>query len=132
MSIDVLTENLKEAVKADLEKEEFGHVNVRRARELIRDLGAYVLDVRPPAHVEHENAEEAGIPGAVYIPYPELPAQLDRLPKPKNHPVIVGCKKTRLANRIAGLLLALGYLNVYVLDTDIDNLIECHRAHTEG
>jgi len=131
MSVDVLIENLKEAIKADLEKGEFGHVNVRRARELIKDLGAYLLDVRPPQHVEKENAEEAGIPGALYIPFPELPNQIDRLPKPKNHPVIVGCKQTRLANRVAGILGALGYINVYVLDTDIDNLIECHRAHTE-
>ncbi|RUM90533.1 MAG: rhodanese-like domain-containing protein [Thermovibrio sp.] len=131
MSIEVLTENLKEAIKADREKVEFGHVNVRRARELIRDLGAYILDVRPPQHVENENAEEAGIPGAIYIPFTELPKSLDRLPKPKNHPIIVGCKLTRLANRVAGILEALGYINVYVLDTDIDNLIECHRAHTQ-
>ncbi|ADU96614.1 rhodanese-like domain-containing protein [Thermovibrio ammonificans] len=131
MSMEVLATNLKEAIEAFKEKESFGNVNLHRARELIKDLGAYVLDVRPPEHVERENAEEAGIPGAVYIPFTELHQNLDRLPKPKNHPVVVGCKQTKLANRVAGILAALGYVNVYVLDTDIDNLIECHKAHTQ-
>ncbi|MEO2065586.1 rhodanese-related sulfurtransferase [Thermovibrio guaymasensis] len=132
MSIEILIENLKEAIKADKEKPLYGNVDLHRARELIKELGAFVLDVRPPEHVERENAEEIGIPGAVYIPYPELPENLDRLPKPKNHPILVGCKTGKLANRVAGFLEAMGYVNVYVLDGDIDNLIECHRAHTEG
>ena len=131
-SVDVLLENLKEAVKADKEKPLYGNVELYKARELIKELGAYVLDVRPPEHVERENAEEAGIPGAIYIPYPELPESFDRLPKPKNHPIVVGCKTGKLANRVAGILECLGYVNVYVLDANIDNLIECHKAHTEG
>ncbi|WP_457678806.1 rhodanese-like domain-containing protein [Thermovibrio sp.] len=132
MSVEILIENLKEAIRADKEKPQFGNIDLHKARELIKELGAYVLDVRPPAHVERENAEEAGIPGAVYIPYPEFPENLDRLPKPKNHPIVVGCRKANLANRVAGFLEAMGYVNVFVLDTDIENLIECHRAHTEG
>jgi rhodanese-related sulfurtransferase len=132
MSREIFFENLKEAIKAFQEKENYGHVDLHRARELIKELGAYLLDVRPPEHVVRENAEEAGIPGATYVPFTELVENADRLPKPKNHPVIVACKYGKLANRVAGILAALGYVNVYVLDTDVDNLIECHKAHTEG
>ncbi|MDQ7055840.1 MAG: rhodanese-like domain-containing protein [Persephonella sp.] len=36
--------------------------------------------------------------------------------------IVVGCKLVEFANRVMGYLEALGYKNVYVLDTDIKAL----------
>jgi len=54
-----VSERLKEAIEPNKEKENLGHVTLHQARELIQDAGAVLLDVRPPAKVQGENAQEA-------------------------------------------------------------------------
>jgi rhodanese-related sulfurtransferase len=124
-------ERLKEVIAPNLEKENLGHVDLHRARELIRDAGAVLLDVRPPAKVKGENAQEADIPNALYTPYPEFYDYMESLPRNKADVIVVACLKGWFANRVMGYLEMLGYSNVYVLDTSIEELIEVHKAHTE-
>jgi len=124
-------ERLTSIIKSDMEKENLGHINIHKTRELLRDAGAVLLDVRPPAKVEGENAQEAGIMNAYYIPYTEFADSLDILPSAHVTPIVVGCVKGWFANRIMGYLEFMGYNNVYVLDTNITDLIEVHYAHAE-
>ena len=126
--------NIKEELTAlignDIQKENLGHVDLHKTRELLMDVGAILLDVRPPAKVEGENAQEAGIANTFYTPYPEFAEYLDLLPSDKNTPIVVGCLKAWFANRVMGYLEMMGYTNVYVLETSIVDLIEVHYAHT--
>ena len=118
-------------IKDDLQKEDLGHINIHKTRELIMDVGAVLLDVRPPAKVEGENAEEAGIANAYYMPYTEFSEYLDVLPESHATPIVVACVKGWFANRVMGYLEFMGYNNVYVLDTNIIDLIEVHYAHSK-
>ena len=112
-------------------KENLGMVNLHKTRELLMDAGAILLDVRPPAKVSGENAQEAGIANAYYTPYPGFSEYLDTLPSDHTTPIVVACLKGWFANRVMGYLEMMGYANVYVLDTNIEDLIEVHHAHTE-
>ncbi len=131
----MLHENMNEKIAAiianDTTKDNLGMVDLHKTRELLMDAGAVLLDVRPPAKVEGENAEEAGIANAYYTPYPEFANYLDILPEDHTTPIVVACLKGWFANRVMGYLEALGYENVYVLDTTITSLIEVHHAHAD-
>jgi len=131
-----MTESISERVAAiiahDIKKEGlFGNIDVHKTRELIRDVGALFIDVRPPKRVEGENAQEAGIKNAIYAPYPDFADYIDELPKDKTTPIVTGCLKGWFANRVMGYLELMGYVNVYVLDCPVDMLIEVHHSHTE-
>jgi len=130
--MESVAEKLKEVINPNKEKDNLGHVTLHQTRELIRDAGAILLDVRPPAKVSGENAQEANIPNAYYMPYPEFYSFVDELPKNKSDVIVVACLKGWFANRVMGYLEMLGYTNVYVLDTSIEDLIEVHKAHTES
>ena len=117
-------------IQEDLEKENLGLIAIHKTRELLMDVGAVLLDVGPPAKVEGENAEEAGIANAYYTPYTEFAEYLDVLPEAHATPIIVACAKGWFANRVMGYLEFMGYNNVYVLDTDIAELVEVHYAHS--
>jgi len=117
-------------IKDDLEKENLGLITIHKTRELLMDVGAVLLDVRPSAKVKGENAEEAGIANAYYMPYPEFSEYLDVLPEAHATPIVVACVKGWFANRVMGYLEFMGYNNVYVLDTDIAELVEVHYAHS--
>jgi len=117
-------------IKDDLQKENLGLVSIHKTREMLMDVGAVLLDVRPPAKVEGENAEEAGIANAYYMPYTEFADYLDVLPEAHATPIIVACVKGWFANRVMGYLEFMGYSNVYVLDNDIADLIEVHYGHS--
>ncbi len=127
-----VVEKFAEAIELNKEKPGLGNVDIHKARELIKDAGAILLDVTLPDLVEGENAAEAGIPTAYYTPYPEFPDYIDELPADKTTPIVVACRKAWFANRVKGLLEILGYKNVFVLGDDIKYLIEAHKAHTEG
>ena len=124
-------EELATIIAANKEKPNLGNIDLHKTRELLMDAGAILLDVRPPAKVVGENAQEADIPSAIYAPYPEFADYLDELPSDHTTPIVCGCVKGWFANRVMGYLEMLGYANVYVLDTDIAELVEVHKAHTE-
>ena len=124
-------EELTHIIKRDKEKENLGHVDLQKTRELIMDAGAVLLDVRPSAKVTGENAQEAGIADAYYMPYPEFVEYLDVLPSAHATPIVVACVKGWFANRVMGYLEFMGYNNVYVLDTNIEELIVVHHAHAD-
>jgi len=129
-----MSENIKELasiIENDKQKENLGHVDLHKTRELLMDVGAILLDVRPPAKVAGENAQEAGIANAYYTPYPAFAEYLDILPADKTTPIVIACLKGWFANRIMGYLEMMGYSNVYVLDTTIEDLIEVHHAHAD-
>ncbi|RMD46555.1 MAG: rhodanese-like domain-containing protein [Aquificota bacterium] len=129
MEVDVIA-NLREAIKADKEKENLGHVDIHKARELIEEAGAVLLDVRPPAKVEGENAEEANVPSAYFVPVTEFVEQFEagRIPEDKSTPIILACNLQKFANRVMGYLEAMGYKNLYVLDAPVTDLIEVYKA----
>jgi len=126
----ITKEELAEIIANDVQKENLGLVDLHKTRELLMDGGAILLDVRPPAKVDGDNAQEAGIVNALYTPYPKFANSLELLPTDKNTPIVVGCLKAWFANRVMGYLEIMGYKNVYVLDTTIVDLIEVHYAHT--
>lgn len=124
-------EELTAIIEIDKAKENLGHVNLHETRELLMDVGAILLDVRPPAKVSGENAQEAGIANAYYTPYPSFADYLDILPSDHTTPIVITCLKGWFANRVMGYLEMMGYSNVYVLDTSIEDLIEVHHAHAD-
>ena len=122
---------LSNIIKDDLAKENLGLVDIHKTREMLMDVGAVLLDVRPPAKVKGENAEEAGIANAYYMPYTEFADYFDVLPEAHATPIIVACAKGWFANRVMGYLEFMGYSDVHVLDNDIADLIEVHYAHSK-
>ncbi|WP_297524755.1 rhodanese-like domain-containing protein [Sulfurovum sp.] len=122
---------LTQIIENDTKKENLGNVDLHKTRELLMDVGAILLDVRPAPKVVGDNAQEAGIANAYYTPYPKFAEYLDILPEDKTTPIVVGCLKSWFANRVMGYLEMMGYTNVYVLDTNIVDLIEVHYAHTD-
>jgi rhodanese-related sulfurtransferase len=122
-------EELSAIIEADKNKDNLGMIDLHKTRELLMDVGAVLLDVRPPAKVSGENAQEAGIANAYYTPYPSFTEYLDILPSTHSTPIVVACLKGWFANRVMGYLEMMGYSNVFVLDTSIEDLIEVHHAH---
>ncbi|SFV59239.1 hypothetical protein MNB_SV-8-273 [hydrothermal vent metagenome] len=123
-------ERVETIIQINKEKENLGMVNLHQTRELLMDAGAILLDVRPPAKVSGDNAQEADIANAYYMPYTDFSSYLDELPSDHTGPIVVACLKGWFANRVMGYLEMLGYENVYVLDTNIEELIEVHHAHS--
>lgn len=126
---DKLREELATIIANNKEKPGLGNIDIHKTRELLMDAGAILLDVRPPAKVEGDNAQEADIPNALYTPYPAFTEYLDELPSDHTNPIVCACVKGWFANRVMGYLEMMGYTNVYVLDTNIVDLIEVHKGH---
>jgi len=124
-------ERISEQIEINKEKAELGNVDLQRAIELVKDVGAVVLDVRPPAKVNGENAEEADIPNAYYTPYPEFTNYVDILPNDRTSPIVVACLKGWFANRVKAYLELLGYSNVYTFGGNIEDWITAHKAHAK-
>jgi len=127
-----IKENLQTIIDNNKSKDNLANIDLHKTRELLMEVGAILLDVRPPAKVSGENAQEAGIKNAYYTPYPEFYNYLDLLPADKTTPIVVACLKGWFANRVMGYLEMMGYHNVYVLDRTIEDLIEVHHAHEDN
>ncbi|GAB6033930.1 rhodanese-like domain-containing protein [Galenea microaerophila] len=125
------TENLATIIENDVQKDNLGMVDLHKTRELLMDVGAILLDVRPESKVSGENAQEAGIMNAFYTPYTQFADYLDLLPEDKTSPIVVGCLKAWFANRVMGYLEMMGYSNVFVMQDNIEALIEVHHAHAD-
>jgi rhodanese-related sulfurtransferase len=61
-------------------------VNVTQAREMVKDSGVTVLDVRTPPEFNQGHLE-----GAKLIPVAELKDRISELASPKDRPVLVYC-----------------------------------------
>ena len=125
-----IAERIKEQIELNKEKPELGNVDLEKAMELVKEAGAILLDVRPPAKVKGENAEEADIPDSYYTPYPEFTEYLDILPEDKTTPIVTACLKGLFASRVKAYLELLGYENVFVFTGNIEDWIVAHKAHT--
>ena len=126
-----VVEKIAEQIELNKEKPELGNVDLQRAIELVKDVGAVVLDVRPPAKVNGENAEEADIPNSYYTPYPEFTNYIDILPNDRTTPIVVACLKGLFASRVKAYLELLNYSNVYVFGGNIEDWITAHKAHSK-
>jgi rhodanese-related sulfurtransferase len=126
-----VVERIKEQIEFNKDKPELGNVDLEKAIELLKDAKAILLDVRPPAKVNGENAQEADIPDSYYTPYPEFTDYLDILPNDRTDPIIVACLKGLFASRVKGYLEALGYSNVFVFTGNIEDWIAAHKAHSK-
>ena len=126
-----VAERIKEQIEFNKEKPELGNVDLEKGIELLKEVGAILLDVRPPAKVNGENAEEADIPNSYYTPYPEFTNYLDILPNDRTTPIVVACLKGWFANRVKAYLEMLGYSNVYAFGGNIEDWIAAHKAHTK-
>ena len=124
-----IVQRIKEQIALNKEKPELGNVELKRAMELVKEAGAILLDVRPPAKVNGENAEEADIPDAYYTPYPEFTEYIDILPEDKTTVIVTACLKGLFASRVKAYLEMLGYENVYVFTGNIEDWIAAHKAH---
>lgn len=89
-------------------------VNTGDAEKLIRDVGAYLLDVRTP-----QEFAEGHIPGATLIPVNELAHRLRELPQDKTQPILVYCRSGSRSSRAAQLLYQSGRKDVYNLSGGI-------------
>ena len=126
-----IVSRIKEQIEFNKNKPDLGIVDLEKSIELLKEVGAILLDVRPPAKVNGDNAKEADIPNAYYTPYPEFTNYLDLLPSDKTTPIVVACLKGWFANRVKGYLESLGYENVYVFAGNIEDWISAHKAHTK-
>ena len=126
-----VVEKIKEQIAFNKDKPELGNIDLQKALELVKDVGAVVLDVRPPAKVNGENAEEADIPNSYYTPYPEFTDYIDILPNDRTTPIVVACLKGWFASRVKGYLEVLGYENVFVFGGNIEDWITAHKAHAK-
>jgi rhodanese-related sulfurtransferase len=126
-----VVERIKEQIGFNKEKAELANVDLEKALELVRDAGAILLDVRPPAKVNGENAQEADIPDSYYTPYPEFTDYIDILPEDRTTPIVTACLKGLFASRVKAYLEALGYENVYVFTGNIEDWITAHKAHSK-
>jgi len=126
-----VVERIKEQIEFNKDKPELGNVDLEKAIELLKDAKAILLDVRPPAKVNGENAQEADIPDSYYTPYPEFTDYLDILPNDRTDPIIVGCLKGLFASRVKAYLETLGYSNVFVFTGNIEDWIAAHKAHAK-
>jgi len=126
-----VVERIGEQIAFNKEKAELANVDLQKGLELVKEVGAILLDVRPPAKVNGENAEEADIPNAYYTPYPEFTNYIDILPEDRTSPIIVACLKGLFANRVKAYLELLGYSNVYAFSGNIEDWIVAHKAHTK-
>ena len=124
-----IVEKIKEQIELNKQKDELANVDLERAIELIKEAGAILLDVRPPAKVNGENAQEADIPDAYYTPYPEFTDYLDILPQDKTTVIVTACLKGLFASRVKAYLELLGYENVYVFTGNIEDWIAAHKNH---
>ncbi len=124
-----VAERIKEQIELNKQKPELGNVDLKKAVELLKEAGAILLDVRPPAKVQGENAEEADIPDSYYTPYTEFTEYLDILPDDKTTPIVTACLKGLFASRVKAYLEVLGYENVYVFTGNIEDWIVAHKAH---
>ena len=126
-----VAERIKEQINFNKEKAELANIDLEKGIELLKEAGAILLDVRPPAKVNGENAQEADIPNAYYTPYTEFTDYLDILPDDKTEPIVTACLKGLFASRVKGYLEALGYENVYVFTGNIEDWIAAHKAHSK-
>jgi rhodanese-related sulfurtransferase len=79
-----------------------------------------VLDVRTP-----QEYAEGHVPGAVNVPYDQLPSRLAEVPKDKD--VVLYCKSGRRAGIAADVLAANGYTRLSHLEGDMNAWVEKGR-----
>lgn len=97
-------------------------VNVSDAEKLIRDVGAYLLDVRNP-----DEFQQGYIPGATLIPLKELSHRLRELPQDKTMPILVYCRTGARSGMAAQLLYQSGRKDVYNLSGGIQSWIKAQK-----
>jgi len=54
-----MKENLQTIIDNNKSKDNLANIDLHKTRELLMEVGAILLDVRPPAKVSGENAQEA-------------------------------------------------------------------------
>jgi rhodanese-related sulfurtransferase len=83
----------------------------------------FVLDVHVPEqkHLPYTNA---------FIPYNQLPQNLDKLPQDKNTPILVYCRSGSMSALAARELTKLGYTQIYDLEGGVKAYRETHTAVT--
>ncbi len=81
-----------------------------RARRLVEQEGAILLDVRTP-----EEFEDGHLPGAINIPHDEVPERIDEIDarvKSRDAPVVVYCRSGRRASQAQQSLQQQGFSQV--------------------
>ena len=69
--------------------------------------GYIILDVR-----EQEEYDEKHIPGAIVIPYTQVPTRAEEVLTDKNQLILVYCRSGRRSKIAADALVELGYTNI--------------------
>ncbi|MCR4676695.1 MAG: rhodanese-like domain-containing protein [Sphaerochaetaceae bacterium] len=94
--------------KGSGEEASYRQVSAAEAKRLMEVESSYViLDVRT-----QEEYEESHIPGAVVLPYDEVPSRAQDLLKDKNQLILVYCRSGNRSRKASQSLVNLGYKNV--------------------
>ena len=84
------------------------NITAQEAKAVMDSREDYViLDVR-----EQEEYDEGHIPGAILIPYGQIPEKAEQLLQDKDQLLLVYCRSGRRSKIAAEALVALGYTNV--------------------
>ncbi len=99
-------------MKANTYKE----ISAKEAKKIMDSVEEYViLDVR-----EQDEFNEGHIPGAMLLPYTNIPDQAEELLPDKKKTILVYCRSGRRSKLAADSLVALGYTNVVEFGGIID------------
>ena len=84
------------------------NITAEEAKEIMDTQEGYIiLDVR-----EQEEYDEKHIPGAIVIPYTQVPTRAEEVLTDKNQLILVYCRSGRRSKIAADALVELGYTNI--------------------
>src|SRR3990167_11297833 len=89
-------------------------VSTQKAVYLLNKEQAVVLDIRPKV-----TFEQGHIRDSIQITVSDLPAQLQRLERHKQHPVIIACATGTEARKAGDILRRAGFATIHLLDGGI-------------
>ena len=84
------------------------NITAEEAKKIMDTQEGYIiLDVR-----EQEEYDEKHIPGAIVIPYTQVPTRAEEVLTDKNQLILVYCRSGRRSKIAADALVELGYTNI--------------------
>ena len=84
------------------------NISAQEAKKIMdTEEGYVILDVR-----EQEEYDEKHIPGAIVIPYTQVPTRAEEVLTDKNQLILVYCRSGRRSKIAADALVELGYTNI--------------------
>lgn len=115
---------LRSIIDNNAKKGKFGYKTLEECSIILRKKNSYLLDVRPTENTEGMTAKDLPGDSFYYIPYEQFDSFFKIKNINKESIIVIGCNKGLFSSRLAGYLEAMGYYNVYILNTDIVKLLD--------